>query len=196
MTKMQIGEERVYSAYTSILLFITKGSQDRNSYRTGTWWRVLMQKLWRGAACWLASPGLLSLLSYRTRDYQPRDGTTHNGPSPLDHLLRKYLSAGSHGGISPRETPFSVIIPACVQLTHKTSQYKGTCFICLGQHLTMEPRLALTFPNFCLTLLSSGIASSSVLVSGCFWIIKALVNIRSGTALVWLLYLAKSNLGG
>jgi hypothetical protein len=23
-----------------------------------------------------------SLLSYRTQDYQSRDGTTHNGPSP------------------------------------------------------------------------------------------------------------------
>lgn len=33
----------------------------------------------------LASPALLSLLSYRTQDYQPRDGTTHKGPSPLDH---------------------------------------------------------------------------------------------------------------
>jgi hypothetical protein len=30
-------------------------------------------------------PGLLSLLSYRTQDYQPRDGTTHKGPFPLDH---------------------------------------------------------------------------------------------------------------
>jgi hypothetical protein len=29
------------------------------------------------------SPGLLSLLSYRTQDYQTRDGTTHNRPSPL-----------------------------------------------------------------------------------------------------------------
>jgi hypothetical protein len=27
----QVGEERVYSAYTSTLLFITKGSQDWNS---------------------------------------------------------------------------------------------------------------------------------------------------------------------
>jgi hypothetical protein len=40
----------------------------------------LMQRPWR-----LASPGLLSLLSYRTQDYQPRDGTTHKGPFPLDH---------------------------------------------------------------------------------------------------------------
>jgi hypothetical protein len=33
----------------------------------------------------LVSPGLLSLLSYRTQDYQLRDGTTHKGPFPLDH---------------------------------------------------------------------------------------------------------------
>ena len=34
---------------------------------------------WKNAAYWLASHGLLSLLSYRTQDYQHRDGTTHNG---------------------------------------------------------------------------------------------------------------------
>jgi hypothetical protein len=70
-----------------------------------------------GAAYWLASPGLLNLLSYRTQDYQPRDGTTHNGLSHLDHYLRKCLTAGSHGGISSREAPFSVVTPACVKLT-------------------------------------------------------------------------------
>jgi hypothetical protein len=36
MTKKQVGEERVYSAYTSILLFITKGSQDWDSSRSGS----------------------------------------------------------------------------------------------------------------------------------------------------------------
>jgi hypothetical protein len=36
MNKMQVGEERVYSAYTSILLFITKGSQDWNSSKSGS----------------------------------------------------------------------------------------------------------------------------------------------------------------
>jgi hypothetical protein len=61
---------------------------------------------------------------YLTQDYQSMDGTTHNGPSPLDHLLRKCLTAGSHGGISSTEAPFSVITPACVKLTHKTSQYR------------------------------------------------------------------------
>jgi hypothetical protein len=39
------------------------------------------------------------------------------GPSPLDLELRKCLTAGSHGGISPTEAPFSVITPAYVKLT-------------------------------------------------------------------------------
>jgi hypothetical protein len=34
MTKKQVREERIYSAYTSILLFITKRSQDWNSSRS------------------------------------------------------------------------------------------------------------------------------------------------------------------
>jgi hypothetical protein len=32
-----------------------------------------------------ASSAFLSLLANITQDYQPRDGTTHNGPTPLDH---------------------------------------------------------------------------------------------------------------
>ena len=85
----------------------------------------LMQRPWKVVTYWFAFPGLLSLLSYRTQDYQPRDGTTHNGLGhpTLDHYLRKCLTAGSYGGISSREAPFSVITPACVKLTHKTSQY-------------------------------------------------------------------------
>jgi hypothetical protein len=85
MTKKQVGEERVYSVYTSTILFITKGGQDWNSSRSGS--QELMQRPWRDVLYWLASSGLLSPLSYRTQDHQPRDGTTHNGlGSPtLDH---------------------------------------------------------------------------------------------------------------
>ena len=43
----------------------------------------LMQRPRRDVSYWLASFGLLSLLSSRTQDSQPRDGTTHNGPSHL-----------------------------------------------------------------------------------------------------------------
>jgi hypothetical protein len=48
MTKKQVGEKKVYSAYTSTLLFITKGSQDRNSHRVATWRQEWMGKPWRG----------------------------------------------------------------------------------------------------------------------------------------------------
>ena len=47
--------------------------------------QLLMQRPWRDVSYWLASSGLLSLLSYRTQEHQPRDGTTYNGPSHLDH---------------------------------------------------------------------------------------------------------------
>ena len=60
--------------------------------------------------------GLLPLAysaCFLIEDYQPRDGTTHQ--------LKKCLTAGSHGGISSREAPFSVINPACVKLTHKST---------------------------------------------------------------------------
>jgi hypothetical protein len=82
MTKKQVGEERVYSAHTSILLFFTK------EVRTGT---QAGQEAGADAeavegcsllACllWLAQPSLL-----QNQDYQPRDGPTHKGPFPLDH---------------------------------------------------------------------------------------------------------------
>ena len=39
------------------------------------------------AVYWLTSYGLLSLLSYRTQDHQPRHGTIHHalGPLPIYH---------------------------------------------------------------------------------------------------------------
>jgi hypothetical protein len=36
-TKKQVGKERIYSAYTSTLLIITKETQNKNSHRAGTW---------------------------------------------------------------------------------------------------------------------------------------------------------------
>jgi hypothetical protein len=82
MTKKQVGEERVYSAYSSTLLFITK------KVRTGTQAGQEAEadaEAMEGCyllACfsWLA---VFSLIE--PRNYQPRDGTTHKGPCPLDH---------------------------------------------------------------------------------------------------------------
>jgi hypothetical protein len=47
----------------------------------------------------------------------PERWSQPQGDFPLDHKLRKCLTAGSHGDISPNEAPFSVITPACVKLT-------------------------------------------------------------------------------
>jgi hypothetical protein len=43
----------------------------------------LMHRSWRDVPYWLASPGLLSLLSYRTQDCQPRDVPPTRGLSTL-----------------------------------------------------------------------------------------------------------------
>jgi hypothetical protein len=83
MTKKQVGEKRVYSAYTFHIVVDhqrTSGLELRQVRK-----QELMQRPWRDGLYWLASLGLLSLLSYRTQDYQPRDGTTHKGPFSLDH---------------------------------------------------------------------------------------------------------------
>jgi hypothetical protein len=63
-TKKQVGEERVYSAYTSTLVFIIKGSQDWNSSRSGSrrWCRGYGGMLLTGllplacSACFLVEP--------------------------------------------------------------------------------------------------------------------------------------------
>jgi hypothetical protein len=60
MTKKQVGEERVYSAYISTLLFITKESQDKTECKQDrNRKQKLMQRPWRGAACWLVPHGFL-----------------------------------------------------------------------------------------------------------------------------------------
>jgi hypothetical protein len=83
MTKKQVEEERVYSACTfhTAVHHHRKSGLELKQVRK----QELMKRPWRDVSYWLASPGLLSLLYYRTQDNQPRDGTTHKGPFPLDH---------------------------------------------------------------------------------------------------------------
>jgi len=80
MTKKQVGEERVYSAYTfhTAVHHQRKSGLELKQVRK----QELLQRPWRDVTYWLPSPALLSLLSYRTQDHQPRDGTTHNGLGP------------------------------------------------------------------------------------------------------------------
>ena len=63
MTKKQVGEERVYSAYTFHIAVDhqRKSGLELKQVRK----QELMQRPWRDVPYWLASPGLLSLLSYR-----------------------------------------------------------------------------------------------------------------------------------
>jgi hypothetical protein len=78
-----VGEERVYSAYTFHIAVHHQQMSGLEFKQVRK--QELMQRPWRDVLYWLASSGLLSLLSYRTQDYQPRDGPTHKGPFPLDH---------------------------------------------------------------------------------------------------------------
>jgi hypothetical protein len=71
-----------------------------------------MQRPWRDVLYWLASPGLLSLLSYRTKTTSPEMVPPTRGLSPLITNRENALQVGSHGGISSTEAPFSVITPA------------------------------------------------------------------------------------
>lgn len=78
MTKKQVGEERVYSLFHIAVHHQGKAGLELKQVRK----QELMQRTWRDVSYWLASPDLLSLLSYRTQDHQPRDGSAHNGLDP------------------------------------------------------------------------------------------------------------------
>jgi len=58
--------------------FFIKSSEGRNSHRAGTWVPELVQS--HGGVLRLAPHGLLSLLSYKIQDHQPR-----TGPSYINH---------------------------------------------------------------------------------------------------------------
>jgi hypothetical protein len=82
MTKKQLGEERVYSSYTSTLLFITKKVRTgaKASQEAGADAEALEECFLLACLSQLAQPALLW-----NQDYQPRNGTTHKETSPLDH---------------------------------------------------------------------------------------------------------------
>jgi hypothetical protein len=59
----QLGDQRVYLAYTSTSLFIIERSQDRHSDKAEIWRQELLQTPQRDATFWLAPHGFFSLLS-------------------------------------------------------------------------------------------------------------------------------------
>jgi len=134
MTKKQVGEERVYSAYTSTLLFITKGSQDRNSSRSGS-------RSWCRGHGGMLLTGLLPQACTDCFLIEPK--TTSSGMAPptmgwvlppwslTEKMLYSWVSWGHfHNG-----SFFSMITTAHVKLTHKTSQY----MIFFKTHISKNP---------------------------------------------------------
>jgi hypothetical protein len=81
MTKKQGGEERVYSAY---IFHIAVNHQSKSGLELKQVRKQeLMQRAWRDVLYWLASPGLLSLLSYRTKTTSPEIIPPTKGPPQL-----------------------------------------------------------------------------------------------------------------
>jgi hypothetical protein len=62
----------LFGHYTPTSKFTIEGSQE-HGLRAGTGRQEVLQRPWRGAAYWLAPPGLLSLVSYRTQDLHGLD---------------------------------------------------------------------------------------------------------------------------
>jgi hypothetical protein len=67
----------------------------------------------------LAFHGLFSLLSCRTQDHQPRDGTTHNVPDPPPTITNKEntLQLDLREAFSPTKISSSLMALTCVRLT-------------------------------------------------------------------------------
>jgi hypothetical protein len=120
ITKKQVREERVYSAYISTLLFITKGSQGRDSSRSGS-------RSWCRGHGGMFLTGLLpltcsvcSLIEHKTISRGMAPPTM--GPPLLITNWEKTLKLDLMDTF-PHLKLFSVITLACVKLTHITRQY-------------------------------------------------------------------------
>jgi hypothetical protein len=81
MTKKQVGEERVYRAYTFHIAVDHQRLSGLELKQVRK--QKLVQRPWRDVLYWLASPGLLSLLSYKTKTISPEMAPPTRGPLPL-----------------------------------------------------------------------------------------------------------------
>jgi hypothetical protein len=120
MTKTAQGGKGLFSLHFHIAVHHCRKS-GRNSNRAGTLRKELMQKSWRGAAYWLAPYGLFSLLSYRTQDRLPRDGSTHNGRGPLPSFTNKEnaLQLDLRKAFFSIEPPYFQVTRVCIKLNNK-----------------------------------------------------------------------------
>jgi hypothetical protein len=125
MTKSK-SRGRVYSAYTSTL-WLPK------EVRIRTHPKQVMQRPWRDAASQLASYVLISLLSYRTQDHHPRDGTINDwlgSPLSITNLKMPYNWVVCRHF---NQAPSFQITLICVSSWYKNSLCTtyAFCFLCL-----------------------------------------------------------------
>jgi hypothetical protein len=77
----QLGEKMIYFVYNSMSYFVMEGRHAR-----------ILEAEADASCCkgygGVVSAGFLSLLSYRTQDYQPRNGTIHDGLGPLKPIIK------------------------------------------------------------------------------------------------------------
>ena len=74
-------KDKVYMTYTSGLLFIIEGSQDKNSNLVGPRSQKLMCRPWRGDACLKVPMTCSACLLNRTQEHQSRGHTSCKGLS-------------------------------------------------------------------------------------------------------------------
>ena len=144
MTKKQVGEERVYSAYTSILLFITK------AVRTGTQAGQKAEADAEAMEGWMFITGLLPLACSACSLIEPKTtspGITPptRGPPPWS-LIEKM----PYSWISWRHflnwSSFFCDNSSCVKLT-KTSQYNWPLVNLTHKHITSKPQPLISYSS-------------------------------------------------
>ena len=99
-----------------MLIWLTHHSLSLKEVRTGT---QAGQGAQKGAVTGLLPMALFNLLSYRTQDQQPRDGTTHGGlgPPPSITNLKEYFTARSYEVMFSTVANSYLITLAVVKLT-------------------------------------------------------------------------------
>jgi hypothetical protein len=123
MTKKHLGRKGFYSAYSSALLFITKGSQDWNSSRSGS-------RSWCRGHGGMFLTGLLHLACSACSLIEPRLPAQRwhhpQGDLPPWSLIEKMPYSWISWKHFPNSCSFLCDNSSCVKLTHKTSQYSKT----------------------------------------------------------------------
>ena len=124
-------------AYTSTLVFIIKGNQNRNSNKAGSWRQEWVKGHGRVLYTSFLHTNCLTYFFLKPRTTSP--GVAPPTTSPTDLYFMKHITTGSHGGISLTENSSSLKTLARVKLTHKSSQYGGNAQNHLEEFRTESP---------------------------------------------------------